>query len=336
MKRLLLPVIFFLLLFIISLSGFFWWRENSLAPSSVGEKVRVVITKGKSAQEIANLLKEQGLIRNPLAFKLYVQFKGKSENIQAGEYRLSPNLSLSQIVDELLKGPSQLWITIPEGLRREEIVERFIKGLEMDAGKAPTFRKEFFEDKNAEEGFLFPDTYLMPRDVSASLVVKRMREVFDQMLAGEAKEAISKTKYSLAEIVTLASIIERETKTDSERPVVAGILFNRLDIGMGLQVDASLQYAVANAKCKMLNAKCENWWPILSKEDLRIESPYNTYKYRGLPPAAIANPGLSSLKAVVFPQETNYLYYLHDADGVIHFAATLDEHNENVRKYLGN
>jgi len=156
------------------------------------------------------------------------------------------------------------------------------------------------------------------------------------MLAGEAKEAISKTKYSLAEIVTLASIIERETKTDSERPVVAGILFNRLDIGMGLQVDASLQYAVANAKCKMLNAKCENWWPILSKEDLRIESPYNTYKYRGLPPAAIANPGLSSLKAVVFPQETNYLYYLHDADGVIHFAATLDEHNENVRKYLGN
>ncbi|KKR30276.1 MAG: putative periplasmic solute-binding protein [Candidatus Woesebacteria bacterium GW2011_GWA1_39_8] len=118
-----------------------------------------------------------------------------------------------------------------------------------------------------------------------------------------------------------------------ERPVVAGILFNRLDIGMGLQVDATVQYAAATIKCKS-NSEC-NWWPILTRENLLIYSPYNTYKYRGLPPAPIANPGLYSLKAVINSEDTEYLYYLHDSEGNIHYAKSLDEHNENVRKYLG-
>lgn len=335
MKKLLIPIIFVLILLVSFFVGVVWWKQNSSAPSVSNQKARVVITKGKSAEGVGNLLKEQGLIKNPLAFKLYVQLKGKSENIQAGEYRLSPNLSLSQIVDELLKGPSQLWVTIPEGLRKEEIVERFITGLEMDTSRATVFRKEFLEDPQGVEGYLFPDTYLLPRDVSANAVVKRMREVFDKMLTEEEKQTLSKGEYSLGEIVTLASIIERETKADSERPVVAGILYNRLSIGMGLQVDASLQYAVANSKLKKQNLKLEKFWEPLTKEDLQVESPYNTYKYRGLPPGAIASPGASSLKAAIFPQKTDYLYYLHDPEGNIHFATTLAGHNENVRKYLG-
>lgn len=335
MKKFLIPLIFILFLFLVLLSGLFWWRQNSSAPSSSKEKIRFVISKGKSAQEIANLLKEKNLIRHPLAFKVYVQLKGVSGNIQAGEFLLSENLSLPELINELLKGPSQIWVTIPEGLRKEEVVERFIKGLELDKEKAEVFRREFLGNKLAEEGYMFPDTYLLPRDVNASVVVRRMSEVFDSIITNEAKQALSKSKYSLDEIVTLASLIERETKTDSERPIVAGILYNRLDIGMGLQVDATVQYSIANENCKTKIESCTNWWPQITKENYLVDSTYNTYKYRGLPPSAIANPGRAALLAAIFPQETEYLYYLHDPGGTIRYAKTLAEHNENVRKYLG-
>ncbi|KKR62981.1 MAG: Aminodeoxychorismate lyase, partial [Candidatus Woesebacteria bacterium GW2011_GWA1_40_43] len=141
------------------------------------------------------------------------------------------------------------------------------------------------------------------------------------------KDGIDVSTLTLKEIIMLASIIERETKMDEERPMVAGVLINRLNIDMGLQADATVQYAVGTAG---------NWWPILTKEDLLVNSPYNTYRFRGLPPAPIANPGLSSITAAVFPEESDYLYYLHDAKGQAYFARTLAEHNENVRQYLGN
>jgi UPF0755 protein len=145
---------------------------------------------------------------------------------------------------------------------------------------------------------------------------------------------ISGSDLTLAGIVTLASIIERETKKDEERGVVAGILLNRLEIGMGLQADATVQYAIATINCQGVTTDCD-WWPQLSKENLTVNSPFNTYRFRGLPPAPIANPGMSSLKAAINPQATDYLYYLHDPEGIIHYAVTLAEHNENVRKYLG-
>jgi UPF0755 protein len=131
---------------------------------------------------------------------------------------------------------------------------------------------------------------------------------------------------SFADSVILASILERETKTDAERPVVAGILINRLNLGMPLQVDATVQYAVGTSK---------DWWPILTLEDLKVNSLYNTYKYAGLPPGPIANPGLSSLKAAFNPAQTDYLYYIHDPTGQIHYAKTLAEQNANIAKYLG-
>ena len=126
--------------------------------------------------------------------------------------------------------------------------------------------------------------------------------------------------------VILASLIERETKTDSERPIVAGIMMNRLEVGMALQIDAAVQYAVGTSK---------NWWPILTRDDLASSSPYNTYKFAGLPPSPIANAGLSSLMAAANPSKTDYWYYIHGTDGVIRYASTLSEHNENIRKYLG-
>jgi len=322
-------------LFISLVGGIFWWKWNSRPISDDKTPIRIVIPRGRSAAQVAQELYRKGLIRSPLVFKFYVQLTGKAKNIQAGEFQLSPNLSIPEILEMFSKGPLQLWVTVPEGLRREEIVGRFIEGLEMQGIQAETFGQEFLESSEGKEGFLFPDTYLFPRNATASAVIKVMNQTFEKKIDEDLRGAIAKSDFTLEEIITLASIIERETKTSEERPIVAGIFMNRIDIGMGLQADATVQYAIASSKCKS-NSKSEcSWWPILTKEDLQIDSPYNTYKFKGLPPLPIANPGLSSIKAAIYPEDSDYFYYLHDPDGKIHYAKTLSEHNENVRKYLG-
>lgn len=288
--------------------------------------------------EVAEALYEKHLIKSPLAFKFYVQLMGRTNDIQSGEFKIFPSLSIPEIVDVISKGPQELWVTIPEGLRREQIIERFITVLEMPGDRTSLFREEFLEESEGKEGFLFPDTYLFPRDVKVDTVISAMRNTFDKRLSEIGGDGSS--KLSLGESVVLASIIERETKADVERPVVAGILLNRLDTKMGLQADATVQYAIASAKCKTRlrqgssEAQCV-WWPILVRDDLQIDSPYNTYKYRGLPPTPIANPGLAALRAAIYPEESDYFYYIHDPEGNIHYAKTLEEHNENVRQYLG-
>jgi len=302
--------------------GNFWWGSSIKAVSGDTTEKDFLITKGSSASLIGTKLQGEGLIRSSLAFRLYVQLTGKAKGIQAGEYSLSPSHSLIKMVDILSKGPIEVWVTVPEGLRREEIADRFASGLAKKDKQA--FVQEFLASSKAKEGYLFPDTYLFPKTASASAVVNKMLATFDKKTS-EFKDGISSAKLSLEDIVTLASIVERETRTDAERPVVAGILINRLDIGMGLQADATVQYAVGTP---------ENWWPVITKQDQTSSSPYNTYKFRGLPPTPIASPGLSSLKAAIFPQENDYLYYLHDSKGQIYYARTLEEHNENVRKYL--
>lgn len=317
------------------IAGFLWWKNNSGPPSNNPQKVDFLIVRGRSAAEIGNSLYQEGLIKSPLAFKIYVQLTDKAGAIQAGEYRLSKNLTVSQIIDQLSKGPLELWVTIPEGLRREEVVERFVSGLAMDNSQADIFRREFEKESEGKEGYLFPDTYLFPKDASAKAVVSVLTLTFDKKLNSEMTGFIEGNDLTLDEIITLASIIERETKTDAERPIVAGILMNRLDMGMALQTDAAVQYAVGSSKCNLGDKEC-NWWPVLTRDDLEIESPYNTYKYPGLPPAPIANAGLSSIRATIQPVETDYLYYIHDSEGGAHFSTDLKGHNENIRKYLEN
>lgn len=313
----------FLLLIFVALvtGGTFWWYSVAKPPSADTSSRDFLIVKGSSASQIGNKLEKEGFIRSALAFKIYVQVSGKARSIQAGEYKLFQSYSLFKMVDELTRGPAEIWVTIPEGLRREEIAARFASAF----GQGEGFTQEFLSASADLEGFLFPDTYLFPKDVEATSVVKKMRSTFDVKTA-ELKEGINASTLTLREIIILASIIERETKTDEERPMVAGVLINRLNIGMGLQADATVQYAVGSAR---------SWWPILTKDDLLVNSPYNTYRFRGLPPAPIANPGFSSIKAAVFPEDSDYLYYLHDSKGQVYFARTLAEHNENVRKYLG-
>ena len=305
MKKLLLVPLLAIILFIF---GSIWFYQKATPVSSNNEFKDFLIVKGSGASLVGNNLYKEGLIKSPLAFKIYIQITNKSGKIQAGEYRLTPSFSLFQLVEELGKGPSEIWVTIPEGLRREEIALRFKDSL----GRDELFVKEFLSSSEDNEGYLFPDTYLFPKTVSAPNVVKKMVSTFESKTSD-----LDLTRNQ----IILASLIERETRTNAERPVVAGILNNRLDIGMALQVDATLQYAKGD-------------WGQILVSDKGIDSPFNTYKYPGLPPAPIANPGLSSLKAAVNPEESDYFYYLHDSKGQIYYAKTLSEHNENIRKYL--
>lgn len=303
-KRLLF---FVALLFIFSLVGAFLVR-NSLKPaSSDGRVASFLITKGLGASQIGNNLKKEGFIKSSLAFKIYVQFTGRQSKIAAGEFRLSPSMNLFEIVDTLQKGPVEIWVTIPEGLRHEEIAQKFASSLEKD----DSFEKELVLLFEGNEGYLFPDTYLFLKETTPQKILDKMLENFDLRVTEEVTN----------KQIIMASIIERETKGVAEKPIVAGILYKRLENNWPLQVDASIQYAKGN------------WKPILST-DKELNSPYNTYKYPGLPPGPISSPGLSSINAAINPVKSDYWYYIHDEKGEIHYAQDLDEHNANIRQYL--
>jgi UPF0755 protein len=334
-KTLRLAILLFVICCVVGLLGYFWWQNNTKPVASTTQKQSFLIKKGQSGVLVGRDLEEQGLIKSALAFKIYIQVKGLSEKLPAGEYLISPSYSLPQVVDTFLSGPTEVWVTIPEGLRREEIVERVIDGLSIEKTLQDEFRSEFLSLTKNSEGYLFPDTYLFPKEASAQKVVSVLTSTFDKKVDAKMREDLKKTGLTLPNAVILASLIERETRSDDERPIVAGLLLARIDEGFYLQTDASLQYALANAQCAKTASSCTNWWPQVSRDDYTsLASPYNVYKYFGFPPTPISNPGISSLKAVVYPQETEYRYYIHDTNGRIHFAETLDEHNQNVRTYL--
>ena len=315
MKKLLLLPLF---LIIIAAAGVFWFYKNSEAPSTTEKFSYFIIAKGSSASQIGSKLESAGFIKSALAFKLYMQFTGQSGRLQTGEFRLTPSYSLFQMADTLFKGPVELWVTIPEGLRREEIAQKFAATLNKD----DSFITDFLQVSKGEEGYLFPDTYLFPRDVTAVAVTEKLTNTF----ASKTQNLKNNSGLTFDQVIILASLLERETKTDEERPTVAGILIKRLNSGWPIQIDAAVQYTVGTYK---------DWWPILTLDNLSIKSPYNTYKNQGLPPTPIASPGLSSIKAALNPTESDYWYYIHDEKGLIHYAKTLEEHNANIAKYLG-
>lgn len=330
MKKLLL--ILLTLLVVISL-GFFWWKSAVRAVGDVDGLHDFLITKGTSASQVGNKLEESNLIRSSLAFKFYVQLTGKAKKIPSGEFELSSSQNLFEIVNSLLEGPKAVWVTVPEGLRREEIVERFIEGLEKKGEEAVSFRFEFLSLTTSIEGKIFPDTYLLPKTITADKTVALIKTTFEKRI-DTISDDISSSNLSLEEILILASLLERETITEEEKPVVAGILINRINGDWPLQVDATVQYALASVRCKG-KIDCD-WWPKpLTRNDLEIVSAFNTYKNQSLPPSPISNPGLNSIKAAASPEATSYWFYIHDNSGKIRYAETVEGHNSNVRKYLG-
>ncbi len=321
------------------LSGFIISRELwhwFLAPVSSNTTQQVlVIRRGESTSEIASDLQTKGLIKNAMIFRLYLKKMNLQNKIQAGDFKLSPSLGAKAVAEKLTFGTLDIWITTIEGWRTEEIATKLNKELGI---KSESFLQE------AKEGYMFPDTYLIPKEATAGAVVNIFQKNFNQKIDDKIHQDIRKTGLTLNEIVILASIVEREAQNDNDRPIVAGILLKRLEIGMALQTDATIQYALATTNClsrealakwdKPSSINCD-WWPKnITNQDLKIASPFNTYLNPGLPPAPISNPGLAAIKAVVYPQKTNFLYYLSDKNGQMHYAQTIDEHNQNIQKFL--
>lgn len=307
------------LLAFLFISGFFlWWQAGNqpVNKNDTSQKI-FVIAKGEGLRSITNALKAQGLIKDPVVFFLLVKQLGLDTKIQAGDFRLSPSMSAQEIAHALTKGSLDVWVTIPEGKRAQEIADIL-------QSKIPAYTEDWRVRLNENEGYLFPDTYLIPKDATIDQVATLLRGTFDQKYASIPDTAGK----SQEKVVTIASLVEREAITDEEKPIIAGIIQNRLNAGVALQVDATIQYA------KGYNASRKSWWsPVTVAEYTSIRSPYNTYLSPGLPPGPIANPGLAALEAAVNPQNTEYFYYLHDKDGQIRYAITNDQHNSNKIRY---
>jgi UPF0755 protein len=326
-----ISALFFVFL-VASFGAFCWWQAN-LNPLSPKDKNKTnfVINKGESVSSVSERLKEQKLIKNPIFFKAYIVMEGLTKKIQAGTYQISASMTPKEISSLFVKGTSDQWVTIIEGLRQEQI------GVLFSENGFAINQLEWQEQvkKESLEGRIFPDSYLFPKDADLTTIFQIIERNFQKKVLLGFEEEIKQSEFSLEEILVLASILEREARTDADRKIVAGILIKRLKNDWPLQIDASIQYVVANRDCKKSSAlKCD-WWPkSLTKEDLQINSPFNSYLKRGLPPSPICNPGLSSIKAALNPEESSYWFYLTGSDGKMHYGATDEEHAENIRRYL--
>jgi UPF0755 protein len=314
------------LLLLIFGAVFLW---SSLRPVSSNSQEKIfVINKGEGIVSVASRLEKQGVVRNRYAFLLLAHYLNLTNKIQAGSFRLSPASSPEQIARSLTVGRLDRWLVVIEGWRREQIAQAVEKNFSITA-------EEFLAASKGLEGYLFPDSYLVPVNAGASTIVKLMRDNFDRKVGGLLKQT-KDGGLSPEQVLVIASLVEREARFDSDRPLVAGVLINRLKNGWPLQVDATVQYAKANRLCRLRIPDCQDWWPAISQKDLSLISPYNTYLNKGLPPTPISNPSLSSIKAVINYQGSDYWFYLSDQSGKIHFSRTLKEHQEKIRRYLGN
>ena len=317
MKRL----ITVLVLLIIIVSGIFLWWNNGLQATDKANKTPqiFVVKNGEGVREIANNLKDAGLIKDPIVFFLYTRMQGLDKQIQAGDFRLNPSLNMADVANGLTHGTLDIWTTIPEGLRAGEVADLL-------KTKIPSFNESWRPILEANEGYLFPDTYLIPRNADVNLVVALMRNNFQTKY--DSVKATKTTVLTDAQTVIIASIIEREAIFAVDRPLVASVLMNRFELGMPLGSDPTVMYALG------YQADTKTWWKKdLTVDDLVINSPYNTRKNVGLPPTAISNPGLSAIEAALTPSKTDYLYFFSDKQGHLHFATTMAGHNANIKQY---
>ena len=328
-----LKIIFFIIvLFVLAFITLLF--INFRAPQKNGERERFVVQqKTVSEKDIIDDLKKQGYLKSEMIFNLIFDLKGWHGRITPGGYLISKNMNAYQLAQTLSLGPSQKWVLVPPGKRKEQTALILQKTLDWSDDKTLEFVKL------AEEGYLFPDTYLISKDIGSEVVVQMFKTNFDRYFDDKIQKDLLSENIKYTTALKIASIIERESGGDEDKPIIAGIIWNRLLKGMRLEIDATVQYAWANNLCELssqnpLLKNC-NFWPIIPSGTVRtIESPFNTYLDEGLPPSPIDSPSLASIKAAVYPQETEDLYYLHSADKKIHTAKTYKEHRENINMYL--
>lgn len=333
-------------LFLLALTGIgaWTWYQAALRPVDAARDalLTVNIPKGTSVRGIAELLEGQGIVRSAFAFRLRSRARELQDRLQAGSFVLSPAMGTDDILGVLSGARAmQLTVTIPEGFTVRDIDALIARkglaatGAILTCAQECNFSTFDFLPKLLKrpalseapgsriEGYLFPDTYFVAAaDFDAKAFLWRLLRTFQERVVDASRDELRATKHSWHEIVTMASLIEEETRTDEERPLVAGILWKRFDAHLGLDVDAALRYALNKAT------------GTITKDDLQLNSLYNLRRYRGLPPSPIANPGLESIKAAIHPKASPYWYYLHDSDGQIRYAITNEGHNENRVRYL--
>lgn len=322
-------------LLITAASAYMYYNNGLDALNKIEANAKeIVIPKGSTVKSISKILKDENMIKDSFVFELYCKINEKSDKIKAGKYRISNSMEVPEIVEVLVSGKALIdtvRFTIPEGYNLAQIVDK-INSLGVvssesinEALKAGRYEYEFIEQipdrENKLEGYLFPDTYEIYRDTTAEAIIKKLLGRFDDVFTEEFRKRAEELNMSIDQVVTLASIIEREAKLDSERKLISGVFHNRLKRKMLLQSCATVQYLLKEPKEELLY------------EDLEIDSPYNTYKYPGLPPGPIASPGLAAIEAALYPEDTDLLYFFALDDGSHVFSKTYNEHINAQNKY---
>lgn len=305
-----------------------------------------LIEKGENLFQIANKLEQEGMIRSRFFFNFFVFLKNSQSKLQAGEYSLNSSMNITEIANKIISGDTiKILITIPEGWNLRDIAWNFEnKGMfqteelfeligfidysvntDLPEPKDFSLDYEFLKDKPKNvnlEGYLFPDTYETVPRAGLESIVRKMLDNFDKKLSQDLREKIKEQGRTIFEIITMASLLEKEVKDFEEKKIVAGILWKRMENKIGLHVDATISYITGKKTVK------------ISKQETEIDSPYNTYKYRGLPLGPICNPGLESIIAAIYPANSDYWYYLSTPEGETIFNQTLEEHNIDKARYL--
>lgn len=302
-------------------------KEEKPIPLPIGTD-RFIVSLKDSNENIALNLFTQEYIKDQSTFTTLLSGKDGKGVVLPGGYKISKEMNDAQLV-QVLKGKAYMkWVVVPEGLRKEEIAELLANTLGWSKNKKDTWIKTDTATKPEYiEGVYFPDTYLIPVDEDTKTVANRFISKFNEKFYSYLPAFTAKNiKWTKA--LTLASIVQREAANNADTPLIAGILWNRLNQNMKLDVDATLQYIRGDVG--------GGWWASISLADKKTDSPFNTYMYTGLPPHPISNPGISAIEAVLNPTKTDCLYYLHDKDHVTHCAVTYEEHQANIEKYLKN
>ena len=318
-------------LFVIAV-GFFIVNSNSPQNISTDEKhIKFKIIEGMNAEEIARRLEKAGVIESAFKFRILARLNGYEDQLKIGTYNLTKNMNYDELFKQFLAGaPEYVKVTIPEGFTVKDIARRLYNEGLVDYDnflrKAESFAPYDYIQRDQRtfyycEGFLFPDTYEFSTDMTADEILYMLADNFDYRLSQSMRQRAAEENLSVYELITLASIVEKEVRFAEDRPIVAQVFFKRLKIGMPLQTDASLQYLMDSPK------------EDVSIADTQIDWPYNTYQHSGLPPGPIANPGLDAIEAVLNPASTDYLYFVADRSGHNHYAYSYDEHLNLVNQY---
>ncbi len=327
-------LLFIIILFVVAIFGIIFSYQISVKTNFIGEK-EFVIEKGETVFEISQKLFDQKIIKSKFAFESYLYFRKLEKSVQAGNYILTP-MNIADLTNIFIAGKvdNETTLKFIEGWTTKEIADQLVKQKIisnsqnfLNTARIENYQSDFdfLENLNTAslEGFLFPDTYQIYKNAEVDDIIIKMLNNFDDKLSSALLTEIRAQGKTLYDVLKIASIIEAEVQIDDDRKIVSGILWKRLENNMLLQVDSSLKYIIG-----------KNNNNALTFEELKIDSPYNTYKYKGLSPTPICNPGESAIRSAIYPKNSDFWFYLSDKQGKTHFAETGEQHQENVEKYL--